>query len=137
MVGEVRLANAPAVNHWWSIPLYRSAREGRTGELVVADVRPWRPGEGYLYELQVELRAADGSVVDAYPVPVGIRTERIEGTRFLINGQPFYFKGFGKHEDTAVGQPRRRLPGPRLRPYGMDRRELVPSDPLSVRRGGP
>jgi beta-glucuronidase len=76
--------------------------EGRTGELAVEGVRPWRPGEGYLYELQVELRAADGLVLDAYPVPVGIRTVRVEGTRFLINGEPFYFKGFGKHEDTAV-----------------------------------
>jgi len=27
---------------------------------------------------------------------------RGHGTRFLINGEPFYFKGFGKHEDTPV-----------------------------------
>ena len=27
---------------------------------------------------------------------------RCDGTRFLINGEPFYFKGFGKHEDAAV-----------------------------------
>ena len=26
----------------------------------------------------------------------------VDGTRFLINGEPFYFKGFGKHEDSAV-----------------------------------
>jgi beta-glucuronidase len=75
---------------------------GRAGELTVEDVHPWRPGEGYLYELQVELRAADGSLLDAYPLPVGIRSVRIDGTRFLINGEPFYFKGFGKHEDTPV-----------------------------------
>lgn len=25
----------------------------------------------------------------------------MRGTRFLINGEPFYFKGFGKHEDSA------------------------------------
>ena len=75
---------------------------GDSGELVVEDVHPWRPGEGYLYELQVELHTADGSLLDAYPLPVGIRTVGIEGTTFLINGEPFYFKGFGKHEDIAV-----------------------------------
>jgi beta-glucuronidase len=26
----------------------------------------------------------------------------VSGTRFLINGEPFYFKGFGKHEDSAI-----------------------------------
>jgi beta-glucuronidase len=26
----------------------------------------------------------------------------VDGARFLINGEPFYFKGFGKHEDSAV-----------------------------------
>jgi beta-glucuronidase len=26
----------------------------------------------------------------------------VDGTRFLINGEPFQFKGFGKHEDVAV-----------------------------------
>ena len=30
-----------------------------------------------------------------------MRTVRVEGTSFLINGKPFYFKGFGKHEDSA------------------------------------
>jgi soluble P-type ATPase len=37
-----------------------------------------------------------------YSLAVGIRTVEIDGTRFLINGEPFYFKGFGKHEDAAV-----------------------------------
>ncbi len=75
---------------------------GAAGELTIADVRRWQPGEGYLYDLAVELRAGDGSTVDAYSLPVGIRTVRVEGTRFLINEEPFYFRGFGKHEDAAV-----------------------------------
>ena len=29
----------------------------------------------------------------------GIRTVLVSGSKFLINGEPFYFKGFGKHED--------------------------------------
>ncbi len=40
--------------------------------------------------------------MDAYSLAVGIRTVEVDGARFLINGEPFYFRGFGKHEDSAV-----------------------------------
>jgi beta-glucuronidase len=75
---------------------------GVTGCLLVEDVRPWRPGEGYLYELTVALQDEGASAVDTYTLPVGVRTVRIDGARFLINEEPFYFTGFGKHEDAAV-----------------------------------
>ena len=75
---------------------------GVAGELAVADVHPWRPGEGYLYDLDVELWREGESPVDAYTLAVGVRTVEVDGTRFLINGEPFAFKGFGKHEDSAV-----------------------------------
>jgi beta-glucuronidase len=75
--------------------------EGATGVLEVADVHPWRPGEGYLYEL--ELALTDGAeLVDSYVLPVGVRTVQVRGTEFLINGEPFAFTGFGKHEDLPV-----------------------------------
>jgi beta-glucuronidase len=74
---------------------------GATGTLVVEDVHPWRPGEGHLYDLRLEALAG-GQVVDSYSLPVGIRTVEVRGTQFLINGEPFYFTGFGKHEDTPV-----------------------------------
>ncbi|MDT3439164.1 beta-glucuronidase [Pseudofrankia sp. BMG5.37] len=74
---------------------------GTAGVLTVADVHPWRPGEGYLYDLLVEV--IDGAeVVDAYALPVGIRTVEVRETKFLINGEPFYFTGFGRHEDLPV-----------------------------------
>jgi beta-glucuronidase len=75
---------------------------GASGELTVDGVRPWRPGEGYLYELTAELRGQNGAVVDSYSLPVGIRSVRVDGPRFLINEEPFHFRGFGKHEDAAV-----------------------------------
>ena len=31
-----------------------------------------------------------------------MRTVAVDGTRFLINGEPFHFTGFGKHEDIGV-----------------------------------
>jgi beta-glucuronidase len=78
-----------------------ASAEGADGALRVADPELWGPGRGYLYELEAEL-ADDGVVVDRYTLPVGIRTVRVEGTQFLINGERFYFRGFGKHEDLNV-----------------------------------
>lgn len=75
---------------------------GHSGTVVVDDVHPWRPGEGYLYRLDAELRDGSGSLVDAYSVNIGIRTVEVRGTEFLINGEPFYFTGFGMHEDHVV-----------------------------------
>ncbi|WP_280396533.1 beta-glucuronidase [Nocardia carnea] len=79
-----------------------TAGEGARGSLRVPDVTLWQPGRAYLYELTAEIRDGDGTVLDEYPLPVGVRTVEVRGTQFLINGEPFYFTGFGKHEDTAV-----------------------------------
>ncbi len=74
---------------------------GASGELVVNDVVLWEPLNAYLYNLVVEL--VDGEeLVDEYYLPVGIRTVEVKGTEFLINNKPFYFKGFGKHEDSHI-----------------------------------
>jgi beta-glucuronidase len=74
---------------------------GADGVLRVPQPELWGPGRGYLYEFEAEL-VDDDIVVDRYVLPIGIRTVRVEGTQFLINGEPFYFKGFGKHEDLDV-----------------------------------
>jgi beta-glucuronidase len=74
---------------------------GARGTLSVADVHRWAPGDGYLYQLEVQLVDGD-TVVDSYPEDVGVRTVAVDGTRFLINGEPFHFTGFGKHEDIPV-----------------------------------
>ena len=75
---------------------------GSSGELSVQDVHPWRPGEGYLYDLTVELWGTGEAPIDVYSLGVGVRTVKVDGARFLINGEPFYFRGFGKHEDSVV-----------------------------------
>jgi beta-glucuronidase len=74
---------------------------GASGSLRVRDARLWQPGAAYLYELTAEILDGD-TVLDSYPLPVGIRTIEVRGAQFLINGEPFYFTGFGRHEDTAV-----------------------------------
>jgi beta-glucuronidase len=75
---------------------------GASGEVTVEAVRPWQPGEGYLYELTVELLGDADEPVDSYPLPVGIRSIEVRGNRFLVNGEPFYFRGFGMHEDHPL-----------------------------------
>lgn len=74
---------------------------GPEGALTVPDVTLWQPGAAYLYTLRVQL-VHDGSLMDDYSLPVGVRTIEVRGTEFLINGAPFYFTGFGKHEDTPI-----------------------------------
>ena len=70
---------------------------GANGKIKVPRAKLWNPypGEPYLYTLRVVY----GN--DIYEQPFGIRTVEVRGTQFLINGEPFYFKGFGKHEDSA------------------------------------
>lgn len=75
---------------------------GAKGTLQVPDVHLWGPGDGYLYSLELQLVDGDDQVVDSYRQPVGIRTVAIDGSTFLVNGKPFYFKGFGMHEDHVT-----------------------------------
>lgn len=75
--------------------------DGARGEVRIPDVKLWQPGAAYLYEFTVEIVEED-ELVDTYPLAIGVRTVEVKGNRFLINGEPFYFTGFGKHEDTAV-----------------------------------
>ncbi|MCR5717294.1 MAG: beta-glucuronidase [Lachnospiraceae bacterium] len=68
--------------------------DGASAEVTLKGAKLWQPLNAYLYTVRVTLGG------DVYELPYGIRTVRVDGTRFLINGKPFYFKGYGKHEDT-------------------------------------
>ncbi|MFC0681544.1 beta-glucuronidase [Lysobacter korlensis] len=74
---------------------------GASGQVPIPDVVLWQPGEGSLYDLVAEIVDGD-AVIDQYPLPFGVRTIEVRGSEFLINGRPFYFTGFGKHEDSLV-----------------------------------
>ncbi len=69
-------------------------REGVTGKIKIDDVKLWQPLNAYLY--QIKVIAGE----DVYTLPYGVRSVRVDGVKFLINEKPFYFKGYGKHEDT-------------------------------------
>ena len=67
-----------------------------SGEFKVDNPRLWDIGKPELYELSVKCD------FDEYRESYGIRTVKVEGDRFLLNGKPVFFKGFGKHEDFFV-----------------------------------
>ena len=71
---------------------------GAQGEIALEDAHLWNPGAAYLYTAHVTLGEGDGA--DEYEQTFGIRTVEVKDRQFLINGRPFYFKGFGKHEDS-------------------------------------
>ncbi|KAF4974597.1 hypothetical protein FZEAL_8524 [Fusarium zealandicum] len=78
-----------------------SKATGPKGSLSVDSVHLWKPGAAYLYQLRAEIMDNE-TVVDTYRLAVGVRTVEVSGNKFLINNEPFYFTGFGKHEDTPV-----------------------------------
>lgn len=68
--------------------------DGTNGAFNLQDAVLWRPLKPYLYQIRV---TADD---DTYTLPYGVRTVEVRDGKFLINGEAFYFKGYGKHEDT-------------------------------------
>lgn len=64
--------------------------------LTVREPKLWQPRKAYLYHLRVEGQE------DLYTETFGIRTIQVTDKAFLINGKPFYFRGFGKHEDSDI-----------------------------------
>ena len=69
---------------------------GPEGTVHVDHPRLWEPWPGVPYLYTARIRFGD----DLYDQPFGIREVRVEGTKFLINGKPFYFHGPCKHEDS-------------------------------------
>lgn len=74
---------------------------GKEGTLFVEKARLWKVRDAYLYTITITIEDENG-VIDQYFDRIGIRTVAIENARFLINGEPVYLKGFGKHEDFEV-----------------------------------
>ena len=69
---------------------------GSEGTVLIEDPHLWQPGNAYLYTAKAEYGE------DMYEEKFGVRSIEIRGTQFLSNGEPVYFKGYGKHEDSEV-----------------------------------
>ncbi|KAL5344123.1 glycoside hydrolase superfamily [Aspergillus crustosus] len=75
---------------------------GASGIATIESVNLWQPGAAYLYQFIASIVNTEETIIDTYTVPVGIRTVKVQNSQILINNEPFYFTGFGKHEDTAI-----------------------------------
>ena len=74
---------------------------GAQGKFEVKEPKLWQPGNPYLYTFEVTA-AHQGQVLDCYALKCGIRTIKVDGIKLLLNDQPIYLKGFGRHEDNEV-----------------------------------
>jgi beta-glucuronidase len=76
---------------------------GQKGTITIDTVHLWQPGAAYLYKLQTQIvEKSSGNLLDTYDLPIGVRSVKVSGNKILINDKPFYFTGFGKHEDTPI-----------------------------------
>ncbi len=71
------------------------------GAVTVENPTLWEVGVGGLHDFIIQVRKG-GELVDEAVERIGIRTVEIKGLEFLVNNKPVYFKGFGRHEDTAI-----------------------------------
>ncbi len=72
-----------------------------TLSLEIPKVRLWNTEDPFLYNLKLSL-IDGGEVVDCYTTTVGVRTISVEGSQVLLNGEPIFLKGFGKHIDFPI-----------------------------------
>jgi beta-glucuronidase len=81
----------------------RVVAEGRgaKGSLSIPEPRLWKIRDAYLYRVWVRL-FKDGGLIDEWYEDTGLRAVEIRGTEILLNGEPVYLKGFGKHEDADI-----------------------------------
>ena len=69
--------------------------------LEVKNAKFWNPESPNLYDLTINIVKED-SIIDYYSLKVGIRTIEVIGDKLLLNGDPIYLTGFGRHEDFPI-----------------------------------
>ena len=72
-------------------------------EFTVENARLWSLEQPNLYALRLTLTDADGLPTDEWSHRIGLRTITVEGTRLLLNGEPFIIKGLNRHEQYPGG----------------------------------
>ncbi|MBX0356843.1 beta-glucuronidase [Halobacillus sp. Nhm2S1] len=78
-----------------------SSGKGGESKLFIDHPRKWSPKDPYLYNLHITVLEG-GKLIDHYVMKIGLRTVEISNGHFLLNGENFYLKGFGKHEDALI-----------------------------------
>ena len=66
------------------------AQDGQVIVLPVKSPRLWSPSDPFLYDLDYEVRDAQGNVTDKVASYVGMRKIHIQGNKTYLNNEPFY-----------------------------------------------
>jgi beta-glucuronidase len=69
--------------------------------LNVENPKLWTPDTPNIYDLTISL-IKDKIAYDSYTLSIGIRTIEVKGDQILLNGEPLYLTGFGRHEDFPI-----------------------------------
>jgi len=88
IVGKVRMANTPTINHWWNVPLYVTAR-GLTSSLIP-------PPYGPAFQIDFDLQDHQLQIV----------TDTHERRSFPLESRPvaeFYAEVMARLDDLGVG----------------------------------
>ena len=86
--GRVRgMVTIPNATLWWPVGMGETPGFQYTLELVETVESVWSSGAAEL---------------DIYRQPFGVRIVAWDSDRLYINSRPFYFRGFGKHEDADI-----------------------------------
>ena len=75
--------------------------KGEKGQLTVNNPHLWQVRKAYLYTICIQLLDDKNQVIDEYSDQIGIRTVKVSGHKILINDNPVYLTGFGRHEDNV------------------------------------
>ena len=101
VVGKVRLALSPRVNHWWEVPLYVNAR-GLTTSAI-----PWGNG---IFEVQFDFVDHKLTIQTSWDSSQSIALRRADGRCLLlrIHGRAEIFRHRRKNLDYAGRNPESR-----------------------------
>ncbi|MCH1608930.1 MAG: beta-glucuronidase [Flavobacteriaceae bacterium] len=80
---------------------FKFSKGKATVEIDVPQVNLWSIENPFLYDLKVVIKDNDDPL-DQYQLPIGIRTVAVNEKTILLNGEPVFLKGFGKHEDFPI-----------------------------------
>ncbi len=69
--------------------------------VYIEDVELWDPDNPALYELVLELKDADGKVIDTHKDTFGFRKAVFRANGFFINGRRFKIRGLNRHQSYA------------------------------------
>ncbi|GAB4170989.1 MAG: beta-glucuronidase [Terrimicrobiaceae bacterium] len=76
--------------------------DGDCATIPVSSPLLWEPGSPVLYTLRVRAVGGNDEPSDEVDLRIGLRSLSVGPSGLEVNGRPFYFRGFGKHEDFHV-----------------------------------